>query len=120
MSRRYGEDAAMIPNISAREAYARLTDAAAKPMPVLVDVREIEEYAGGHAVGAVNIPLSEFRERFTEVPRDRDVLLICHTGQRSMMAANFLQHQGVTRVANVDGGTDEWEAAKLPMERGKR
>jgi rhodanese-related sulfurtransferase len=109
---------APIPEISVREAWQRLTaEGEPKSRPALVDVREAWEYAQGHAARAINIPLSELQAREGEVPRDRDVLLICHVGQRSFVAARFLRNQGVERVVNVDGGTDAWEAAGLPMER---
>ena len=65
----------------------------------------------------MNLPLSQLQARVAEVPRDRDVFLICHVGKRSMTAARFLKGQGVERVINVEGGTDEWEAAHLPIER---
>ena len=112
------EPRAGVPGISAREAWARLRDAEVPGAPLLVDVREIWEYEDGHAQGAVNVPLSEFRQRWSELPRDRDLLMICHVGERSLMAARFLRQQGVERVANVEGGTDDWEAAGLPMQRG--
>jgi rhodanese-related sulfurtransferase len=110
-----------VQGISAREAWARLQDADADvpSAPLLVDVREVWEYEGGHAQGAANVPLSEFRQRWSELPRDRDLLMICHLGERSLMAARFLRQQGVERVANVEGGTDEWETAGLPMEGGR-
>lgn len=115
-----GASSGQVPELSAREAYGRLTAqpaAEGEPAPELVDVREVWEYRAGHAAGALNIPLSQFRQRVGEVPRDRDVLFICHVGERSMMAARFAQQQGVARVFNVDGGTDAWEAAGLPMEK---
>ncbi len=115
-----GASGGQVPELSAREAYARLTQPGAAegaPAPALIDVREVWEFRAGHAAGAVNIPLSAFRTRVGEVPRDRDVLFICHVGERSMMAARFARLQGVARVFNVDGGTDAWEAAGLPMEK---
>jgi rhodanese-related sulfurtransferase len=112
------EPRAGVPGISAREAWARLRDAEEPSAPLLVDVREVWEYEDGHAQGAVNVPLSEFRQRWSELPRDRDLLMICHVGERSLMAARFLRQQGVERVANVEGGTDDWEAAGLPMQPG--
>lgn len=87
---------------------------------VLVDVREQWEYAEGHVAGAVLIPLSEFTARFQEVPRDREALIICHSGYRSMQATIFLRRQGYSQVANVMGGMEEWEAAGLPIEREAR
>jgi rhodanese-related sulfurtransferase len=107
-----------IPEITVREAYARLTAPADdRQPPALIDVRERDEYAEGHAAGALSLPLSELQVRVGEVPRDRDVLLICHLGQRSMFAAQYLRQQGIERVFNVDGGTDEWERAHLPRAR---
>ncbi len=113
-----GGASARIPQITVREALTRLNDAGVQPRPVLVDVREEWEYMGGHAAGAVNVPLSQFRERFRDIPAEDDILLICHVGERSLMAAQFLRLQGFAHVSNVDGGTDEWEAAHLPLERG--
>ncbi len=105
-----------IPSATVRETRERLT-AAGEPAPTLIDVREPWEYAEGHAAGAINLPLSQLQARAAEVPRDRDVFLICHVGQRSLAAAKFLKGQGVERTINVEGGTDEWEAAHLPIER---
>jgi len=104
-----------IPSLTVREAEERLTQPNSEA--TLIDVREAWEYAEVRARGASNIPLSELIRRVGEIPRDRDVLLICHVGQRSMQAALFLQRQGIARVFNVEGGTDEWEQAGLPVER---
>src|SRR5690242_8216577 len=100
-----GEVGTPVPEVSSRDAWRRLSDADAQPAPVLVDVREAWEFAQGHASRAVNVPLSEFRERFGEIPREREVLVICHLGQRSLIAAKFLRQQGFMQVANVEGGT---------------
>lgn len=103
-----------VPSVSAPEAWTRLstkgTDA------VLIDVREPSEYKSGHARGAKNIPLSQIQKRVNEFPRDREVLLICQSGHRSMQAANFLQQQGLEKVVNVTGGTSVWRIHNLPME----
>ena len=112
-----GNDLDGIPQLSARETHQMLVEHAGEPGPALIDVREVWEFQQGRAAGAVNIPMSEFRARFGEVPRDRDVLFICHSGQRSQVAARFVRQQGVLRVYNVDGGTEAWELARLPMER---
>jgi rhodanese-related sulfurtransferase len=115
--RRDGE-ANPVPEVTVREAYAYLGEP--ERPTALVDVRETWEFQEGHAKGAINLPLSELRQRAGEVPRDREVLLICHSGQRSLRAAQFLRMQGVAQVANVMGGTAEWEAAGLPMVWGAR
>lgn len=69
----------------------------------IVDVREIREYENGHIKGAINIPLSELRERYNEIPKDRKVYLHCRTGQRSYNAAMALQNLGFDNVINITG-----------------
>ncbi len=70
----------------------------------VIDVRERDEYEAGHLVNAVNIPLSELRERLEEVPGDRPVYVHCRTGQRSYHAVKILQHHGLRDVFNIAGG----------------
>ena len=68
-----------------------------------IDVREVDEYAKGHVTGAVNIPLSEFRERIGEIPTDRPVYLYCRTSHRSYQACLALMQSGHPQVYNVSG-----------------
>jgi hydroxyacylglutathione hydrolase len=110
----YRRDWDPIPSISPEQAWQRMSEGVA----TLIDVREPGEYSLEHAQGAVSIPLSALGERYQEIPRVGDLLLICHVGQRSLMAATFMRRQGWDRVYNVEGGTDQWEASKLPMRRG--
>lgn len=70
---------------------------------LIIDVREKGEYARGHIKGAVNIPLSELRERVSEIPRDKPVYLHCRTGQRSYNAVMALQNLGYQNVHNITG-----------------
>ena len=90
-----------------------------QPGAVLIDVREQWEYLQERAPDATLIPLSQFVQRYAEIPRDREVLLICHSGQRSFQAAMFLRRQGYEQVGNVSGGMEAWAMAGLPVERGK-
>ncbi len=69
----------------------------------IVDVREKYEYDEGHIKGAINIPLSEFRQRINEIPRDKPVYLHCRTGQRSYNAVLILQNLGYENVYNITG-----------------
>lgn len=69
----------------------------------IVDVREVEEYQQGHLKTAVNIPLSQLRERMEEIPRDRPVYLHCRTSQRSYYALCELQGNGYRNVYNISG-----------------
>lgn len=84
---------------------------------ILVDVREPDEWQGGHAPGATHIPLGVLGRRIGELPRDRDVLLICRSGNRSGMAQKTLLAGGYDRAVNVTGGMSAWERARLPMAR---
>ncbi|WP_367568639.1 FAD-dependent oxidoreductase [Lacrimispora sp.] len=70
---------------------------------LIIDVREPYEYESGHIKGAFNIPLSQLRERVSEIPKERTVYLHCRTGQRSYNAALALQHLGFQNVVNVAG-----------------
>lgn len=69
----------------------------------IIDVREEREYAAGHLKGAVNIPLSRFRQRMGEVPRDVPVYLHCRSSQRSYYALCELLGSGYTNVYNIQG-----------------
>ena len=70
---------------------------------VIIDVREPHEYQNGHIKGAKNIPLSEFRERMDEIPKDKPVYLHCRSGQRSYNAVLALQNEGYKNVYNITG-----------------
>jgi rhodanese-related sulfurtransferase len=102
------------PEVFAREALTKKEAGA-----LLVDVREPWEFEEVRAPGALLLPLGEFTRRYSELPQERDLLIICHSGYRSMQAATFLLRHGYSQVANVAGGMEEWEYAGLPIERGK-
>lgn len=69
----------------------------------MIDVREADEFEKGHVKNAVNIPLSEFRERIGEIPMDKPVYLYCRTSHRSYSACLALMHRGYREVYNVSG-----------------
>ena len=70
---------------------------------LLLDVRNANELAVDHVPGALNIPLSKLRERLGELPRDREIQVICASGQRAYYATRLLQQEGF-KVRNVAGG----------------
>ncbi len=70
----------------------------------IFDVREEDEYELSHLKGAKNIPLSQFRDRLDEFPKDKNIYLHCRSGQRSYNAVLALQNLGFTRVYNISGG----------------
>ena len=76
---------------------------------LIVDVREPEEFALGHIASAVNLPLSQMRVRFRELPETRDILVYCGVGQRAYFATRFLLHQGY-RARNLSGGFTTYKA----------
>jgi len=69
----------------------------------IIDVREEDEYEEGHLVNSVNIPLSQFRDRLDEIPKDKPVYLHCRSSQRSYNAVRALQHLGYDNVVNISG-----------------
>lgn len=73
------------------------------PDRIFIDVREPEEYAGGHVSGALNIPPMQLMggaKQLADMPKDTELVLYCRTGSRSAMAKNILQSMGFTNVIN--------------------
>jgi rhodanese-related sulfurtransferase len=105
-----------VPSIDVTEAERRLRDDPDRP--VLLDVREPDEFETVRAPGVLNIPMSTFQSRVGDVPTDRPVLVICHTGGRSAAVTGFLVRSGRTDVVNVAGGMEAWANAGLPTRSG--
>lgn len=70
----------------------------------IIDVREVPEYEKSHILGAINIPLSEIRDRIKKIPKDKPVYLHCRSGQRSYNACLILKHLGYDNIYNISGG----------------
>jgi rhodanese-related sulfurtransferase len=83
----------------------------------LVDVREAAEFAGGRIGCARLLPLGELAERASGLDRDKPVVCICRSGQRSAQAARSLVGLGFRQVSQLQGGLLAWEQAGLPLER---
>jgi rhodanese-related sulfurtransferase len=81
----------------------------------LLDVRDPDEWAFGHAPQAHHVPMMQIPARVDEVPADRDVVVVCRVGARSAQVVAYLRAQGFERVANLDGGMIAWEAAGRPL-----
>jgi rhodanese-related sulfurtransferase len=105
-----------LPTIDVTEAERRLRED--PDGPLLVDVREANEFEEVRAPGAVLVPMSSFAARAAELPSDRPLMVVCHLGGRSAAAAGFLIRSGRTDVVNVGGGMDAWERAGLPVRHG--
>lgn len=76
----------------------------------LLDVREPAEVAASSVSGAVHIPMGDVPARLAELPRDREVVVMCLAGGRSLRVANFLATQGFQPVTNLSGGITAWAA----------
>ena len=102
-------DSTELPGVSVEKAMEELSEGV-----ILVDVRERDEWDAGHAPGATFLPLSALQERVSELPRDSRLLIVCHSGGRSLRATNFLRSEGLDAV-NVEGGMSAWSAAGGPI-----
>jgi rhodanese-related sulfurtransferase len=74
----------------------------------LIDVREPNEFEGGHILGARNIPMSQIRMRMKEIRPDMPVYLYCQSGMRSARAAQFLHKKGYKDLTQLQGGFKKW------------
>ncbi|MGG3889222.1 rhodanese-like domain-containing protein [Metabacillus fastidiosus] len=74
----------------------------------LIDVREQDEYEGGHILGSRNIPLSQLRQRYKEIRNDQPVYLYCQNTVRSGRAAQLLKKKGYTNLNTLKGGFKQW------------
>lgn len=81
---------------------------------MLIDVREQWEWDRGHAPQAVLTPMSSFADYVSELPTDADILVVCHSGARSMTVTTALAEGGYAAV-NVLGGMTAWEHAGGPV-----
>lgn len=103
----------LAPALNAVAAHALLRDTSA----FLLDVRGFDEFAAGHAGGAVCVPLPDLERRAGELPTDRPVLVMCGSGHRSALAAARLRALGMDQITDVEGGFQAWQQAGLPTVR---
>lgn len=108
-----GAPAALAAEVSVGEA-SRLRDAGA----FMLDVREPDEWAAGHIEGATLIPLGELAARASEVPADRQVVVVCRSGNRSAQGRDVLLGAGLPSVTSMAGGMNDWAASGKPVVTG--
>ena len=77
---------------------------------LFLDVREHSELAICRIEGALHIPMGEIPESLAHLPKDRQMIVLCHHGMRSMHVAHFLQAQGFQNILNLAGGIHAWAA----------
>lgn len=83
---------------------------------LLIDVRENDEVAAlaYDVPNSLHIPLSDFENRYLEIPKDKDVVMVCRSGGRSLRAAGFLVNHGYTNVVNMKHGIEKWVQKGFP------
>lgn len=98
------------PQVSTREVAERLKAGSA---PFILDVREPAEYAGGHIPGSKLVSLGTLGSRLQDLPRDREIVVVCRSGARSASATQLLIQNGFHAI-NMAGGMMAWQG---PVER---
>jgi sulfur dioxygenase len=111
-------EVAGVPQLTPEAVTALLTS---RPAPLVVDVREPEEFVGelGHISGALLVPLDALEHRLPKLVgyADRHVVAVCRAGARSATAAAMLRRAGFGHVYNLAGGMLAWNATGLPIQR---
>lgn len=103
-----------VPHVDAPSAKGKLETT---PKPFLLDVRQPEEYRDGHIADAVLIPLGELGQRIEELPRDRQIICVCRSGNRSHTATRYLVSAGYDAV-NMRGGMIDWTNRGFAIKKG--
>lgn len=103
-----------LPSVSVAELSEKLKNG---KRPLVVDVRQPEEFRAGHINGAKLIPLGELGRRLKELPKDREIVLVCATGNRSRSATKLLLREGYNAL-NMNGGVMAWSRNGLSMKKG--
>lgn len=85
----------------------------------LLDVREPAEFSEGHMPGSTLVPLGQLAYKLADLPRDRSIVAVCRSGNRSSVAVSMLQKAGFTTVHNLQGGIIAWARSGGPMTGGK-
>lgn len=100
--------------ISVAEAYQKYQQGV-----FFVDVRTQEEWDQGHAAKSILIPLDQLPNRLSEIPKDREVVIVCRSGNRSKQALDILRNAGYANTSSMKGGLNEWKTADYPLVSGQ-
>jgi len=100
----------LIPKLGPRIDYPSLASllSSEDARALLIDVRTAEEYAEGHIPGAILIPYDEIGARFSEPDKARPIVVYCHSGRRSAIAASTLKDMGYANVSDF-GAVSDWQ-----------
>jgi rhodanese-related sulfurtransferase len=97
--------------ITPAEAYAKIQQGA-----FFLDVRSQAEWDQFHIAGSTLIPLDQLQNRLSELPKDKDIVVVCLSGHRSLSGTAILQQAGFPRVSCLSGGLQAWTAAGYPVQ----
>jgi rhodanese-related sulfurtransferase len=97
--------------ISVEEAYSKYQSGA-----FVLDVRTLEEWNEFHAPNTTFIPLDELPSRLSEVPQDKEIVVVCRSGNRSQQGRDILLNAGFKQVTSMTGGLNEWRSKGYPIE----
>jgi rhodanese-related sulfurtransferase len=114
MSRNTTTASSMPPEVSVQEAVAKQQAGA-----FILDVREPSEWNDAHIAAATLIPLGELASRENELPRDKEIVIVCRSGNRSAQARDILLKDGFTQVTSIAGGLNQWKASGYPTVSGQ-
>ncbi len=112
VSRGTASGSASLPaEISVEEAYQKYQQGV-----FFLDVRRVDEWETYHIPNTTLIPLEELPSRVNELPRDREIVVVCRTGNRSAQARDYLRSVGFSTVTSMAGGVERWSALNYPIE----
>ncbi len=104
---------AEVVEISAAQANSKYQQGA-----FFLDVRSREEFSQFHIKGSRLIPLDQLPNRLRELPKDKEVVIVCLSGHRSLSGATILRQAGFKQVFSLIGGLQAWMDANYPVEKG--
>ena len=85
----------------------------------ILDVREPGEWTSFHIPGATLIPLGDLPNRLSDVPKDREIVVVCRTGHRSAQGRDILLKAGFAKVTSMAGGVTQWQTQGLAIAAGQ-
>jgi rhodanese-related sulfurtransferase len=102
---------ALASTISVSDAYNMYQNGA-----FVLDVRTQEEWNEFHAPNTTLVPLDQLASRLNEIPRDREIVVVCRSGNRSQQGRDILLNAGFEQVTSMTGGLNEWRTSGYPVE----
>jgi rhodanese-related sulfurtransferase len=84
----------------------------------ILDVWELREFVQGHITGAIMIPLRQLRDRVNELPKDKEIVVVCLSGARSRFGLEILREEGYEKSSSLAGGMNAWKTAGYPITMG--